>query len=57
MYKLYYYDPNTVQEVGYNLILECISEDQCQERIQLDGAIHYRIEYNFSSLTSIIKEQ
>lgn len=57
MYRLYYYDPETLQELGYKLVLECVSEDQCQTKIDFDNPSHYRIEYSFNSLTTIVREQ
>ena len=57
MYRLYYYDPETLQELGYKLVLECVSEAQCQTKIDFDNPSHYRIEYSFNSLTTIVREQ
>lgn len=57
MYKLYYYNPENIHEVGFILINEYESYTLCLIKINSDQVDNYRIEFCENGLYTIIEEK
>lgn len=56
MFKLFYFDPETLHETGYPFVIALETEQECNQKAFEDGKFYFRIEQEHVFGSCIIYE-